>query len=110
MAEKARYTTCTLPHEELDGPRFRWVYDRVARAIVGETDEGRIAVLQGGDTAIRMTNEMVARLDFTVMHEFAAGDHFDWHMDRLPSDGSSRGFAINVLLSEPDAAAPSSSS
>ena len=42
---------------------------------------------------------------FTLLHEFVAEqhDHFDWHIDTKPGDGTGRTMNINVMLSAGDA-------
>ena len=40
-------------------------------------------------------------IDFTLLHEFGeAHDHFDWHVDTKPRDGTGRTWNINVMLSQ----------
>lgn len=37
-------------------------------------------------------------LEFALMHEFAPGQFFDWHVDTKPGDGTGRTTNVNVVL------------
>ena len=38
-------------------------------------------------------------IDFTLLHEFLPGGHFDWHVDTKPNDERGRTVNLNIMLS-----------
>ena len=43
--------------------------------------------------------ELARNIDFTLLHEFTPGGHFDWHVDSKPGDKTGRTINVNVMLS-----------
>ena len=74
----------------LDGGSLDWILARIA----AKSGMGR-----GGACSAAALRDLV---NLTFMHTFTPEhDHFDWHTDTLPNDGSGRTYNLNVMLSEP---------
>lgn len=88
--------------ENAGGGAYDWIYDRILR--FARVEAGGAAVEWGFDLArdVRTPNDLASKglVDFVLMHEFHAGDFFDWHVDTKPNDGTGRTVNINVMLSD----------
>ena len=84
VTEKARYSACMLSPSHARSGVLDWVYVRVLEAL----------------PALGPLSDLRERIQFTLLHEFREGEHFAWHVDTLPGDGSGRSWSVNVMLSE----------
>lgn len=80
---------------------YDWILDRILTC--ASKEPGAEAVQWGFDVrSVNSPTDLNKRdlVDFVLMHEFKAGDFFDWHVDTKPSDATGRTINVNVMLSD----------
>lgn len=93
------------------GSKYDWIYQRILDCAAKEAGTSavqwgfHIAGSSGGDSggaSVSKPEDFKKQdlVDFILMHQFEAGDFFDWHTDTSPKDGTARTVNINIMLSD----------